>query len=372
MVALTAGRPDGLIYVHSLESYKGEAVGAAYFSGHRSTVTFISHDSKRMDHSQNIICSCDQDGVALLWVLAKKLSFLSKSYSVCRHPVRLFRAHPSAFTCCDLSLELGIVVVGSRNLVSVFSIEYNMKLRDIDITKDICNTPQIDTPQLSSSCYIKHIALSNYGSVTLFVEKEISHQEDGVVQTTHILASYSVNGNLAVLVEVPAAVTCLYCPKKESVLFAGCSDGAILFLLQGSLEIIHNIKPSENCKICKPNVPGTPEGAEAPLTEAYPRAGVDSAITCIRSGPSPEYPALVVASNTAGDVFLIPLPDYIRWDKIESSKNIISNIVQTPISALRGTLQHAQSITGQAAGSISKKISGGGAAVGGAISRVSK
>lgn len=359
--------------MQSLDNHTGDTSGTAYFSGHKVAVTDISHDQKLLDHNQSIVCSCDHDGITMLWAVTKRVSFLSKSYTVTRHPIRLYRAFPSAFTCCDLSLELGIVVVGSRNLVSIFSIEYNMKLRDIDVNADICSSQGYLTNGVIVKCYIKRIALSNYGSITLFLEKEILHNEMESVKITHILASYSVNGHLTVLLELACSVTCLDCPKREHLLLAGCSDGSVLFLLQGSLEIVHNIKPVDNCKIYnpKPSTANFPEDGQPSLTENYIPIDLNSPITCIKSGPSPDYPALVAACNAAGDMFLIPLPDYVRWDRVESSKNIIANIVQTPISVIRGTIQQAQNITEHAAGSISRRILDGRAAVGGAINRVS-
>lgn len=65
-----------------------------------------------------------------------------------------------------------------------------------------------------------------------------------------------------------------------------------------------------------------------------------SPIVTITLGPDPLHPSLLVITDQLGDLYLQPLPDFIRWER-QRSPSALSQLVTGQIQAVKGTLQQA-------------------------------
>ena len=85
---------------------------------------------------------------------------------------------------------------------------------------------------------------------------------------------------------------------------------------------------ANNSKSSSPN--GSSSGADGNL---------NNAILCVRAGPSPETPSVLCISAASGALYIRPLPDFVRWERTRIP-SALSQLVNAPIQAVRGTIQH--------------------------------
>ena len=74
-----------------------------------------------------------------------------------------------------------------------------------------------------------------------------------------------------------------------------------------------------------------------------------NAIICVRLGPNPEAPALIIVSSANGALYLRPLPDFVKWERTRVP-SALTALVSAPMAAVRGTIMQAQTIAAEAAG----------------------
>lgn len=392
-IVLSAGRSDGLVYINRLDHDSGVPVEQAYFNAHLSTVTCMASDHWALETQVITIASCDSSGVLLLWTIKRTLSsHHGKRYLISRRPHRVFRGLASPSASCDVSLVLGIAILASCNVISIFSIDLDSKLLDINVSNSIHSSMgDSQSSDVIISCNLRRIAMSDSGTIIAYIEKFASGQsaEGSYDAITHIVAAYSIAGRVTSLVELPCAVTFISCPNRGEITTCGLADGTLLFMRSSNLEIVYNARPSETCGFCtvlhqsEPGIPPSVSvvpfsssdlealdsngsrrtgGRESP--EASPE---DKAILCVRVGPRLDRPAVVVASDASGLVYMIPLPDYVKWDRDHKMTLDVGEIVTKPVTSIINTWKSAQDLTLDAGASIVN----GAAAIGDLFSKVS-
>jgi hypothetical protein len=415
-LVLTAGRTDGVISIRELDPQSGAQLSGGDFKAHRFAVTYLSSDSIPGAHF-SMIASCDIAGQVLVWMVSQSQASNSAAmrYVASRRPQRIFRCFPGEFNCCDISLQMGVVVVGSGGGISVFSIERNERFRYIDVAADLLyllgkrleaqkngievnsllDADDYPTAKITgevhnnsyargsrlwsdySKCVIKCICTSDLGGIIVYAEISSQESPKSAYATptksgnsepsdlSRILVSYSISGTRTGFHELSSSVSCLSCPNRSAIVIAGTDDGSILFLQGSTLELLHCVRPHENCVRLTSSGEIIASGGRAYAPDSAARGiGANqvpvSAIVRIRVGPNADRPILAVASNANGQLFLIPFPDYIKYEKAHSTSTL-SQIVNAPIQAVKGTLQQAQNLTilaGDAAGSLAQNAKG--------------
>jgi hypothetical protein len=332
---------------------------------------------------------------------------------------------------------MGIVAVGSRSFIGLFSIERNEKIRMIDVdpnadalyankgghlsTNDVkqfahSGSDQGVTPDMHSvyngsknivsdrlsECNpdapvatIKSISLSDFGQVVVYVEVVSPATALVALPSKHIILSYSLGGSMTGLFQVNSRVTCLNCHARGNVLSIGSEDGAVYFLDVSVLRVLYETRPHECCvrlsssgEVLVPrsnDIGGIAAGGSAAsaaggggaggrgasgphpthrlhgtTTEGIGSALPASAIVKIRIGPKHDRPILAVISNATGHMFLIPFPDFIKYERAHPN-SALAALVSAPIQAVRGTIAQAQNLSilaGDAAGTLAQSAKG--------------
>ena len=131
-LALSGGRVDGSIAVREVDPRTGFILSAADFHAHHHRVICISADSIAFART-DVIASCDAYGQTFVWTVSRLKSQSQASgiscYVISRRPQRLFRCSPSQHMRCEISWQLGLVVVVSWGVVHTFSVERDERLR---------------------------------------------------------------------------------------------------------------------------------------------------------------------------------------------------------------------------------------------------
>lgn len=354
-----------------------------------------------------------------------------------RRPQRTFRIAPSEYNCCDISWQMGIVAVGSKSYIGLFSIERNEKIRMIDIdpnvdalqavklgkhlsttdikhfahsgsdqavtsdvhsvfngSKNLVTDRLSDATSTSASATtagapvatIKAICLSDFGQVIVYVD--IAMPSDAVVATKHVIMSYALSGSMTGVFQVDSRVTCLNCHARGNIVSIGTEDGGVYFLDVSVLQVLYQTRPHECCvrlsssgEVLVPRsadpTGSTSNGSNSSSgnstrgpqpthrlhgtnTEGIGSALPASAIIKIRIGPKHDRPILAVISNATGHMFLIPFPDFIKYERAHPN-SALAALVSAPIQAVRGTLAQAQNLSilaGDAAGTLAQSAKG--------------
>ena len=131
-LALSGGRVDGSIAVREVDPRTGFILSAADFHAHHHRVICIAADSIAFART-DVIASCDAYGQTFVWTVSRLKSQSQASgiscYVISRRPQRLFRCQPSQHMRCEISWQLGLVVVVSLGVVHTFSVERDERLR---------------------------------------------------------------------------------------------------------------------------------------------------------------------------------------------------------------------------------------------------
>jgi hypothetical protein len=361
----------------------------AYFNAHICTVTCMASDHWALETHITTIASCDCSGVLMLWTIKRTLStYQGKRYLISRRPHRVFRGLTSPSASCDVSLVLGIAILASCNIISIFSIDLDVKLLDIHVLNSINLSRGDSESRGATACNLRKVAMSDSGTIVAYIEKFAS-SGDAYDSITHIVAAYSIAGRVTSLIELPYAVTHMSCPNRGEITMCGLADGTLLFMRSSNLEIVYNSRPREECGVVTvlsqsgPGVPPTVSAfAHKPVdieTSSSNRSSSKSsgsgsvesdiegkAILSVRVGPRLDRPALVVASDASGLVYMIPLPDYVKWDRDHKLTLDMGEIVTKPVTSIINTWKSAQDFTLDASASIVN----GAAAIGGFFSKV--
>jgi hypothetical protein len=388
-IVLTSGRSDGVVYINRLDHDSGVPVEQAYFNAHISAVTCMASDHWALETHVTTIASCDSSGVLMLWTIKRTLStYQGKRYLISRRPHRVFRGLASPSASCDISLVLGIAILATCNIISIFSIDLDIKLLDIHVLNSI-NSSRGDFESCGACvCNLRRVAMSDSGTIVAYIEKFASSDES-YDSITHIIAAYSIAGRVTSLIELPFAVTHMSCPNRGEITMCGLADGTLLFMRSSNLEIVYNSRPREECgfiTVLSQNGPGLP-----PTVSAFAQKPMDleasssnlsasksnstgttesdiegKAILSVRVGPRLDRPALVVASDASGLVYMIPLPDYVKWDRDHKLTLDMGDIVTKPVTSIINTWKSAHDLTLDAGASIVN----GAATIGGLFSKV--
>lgn len=412
-LVLMAGRSDGMICVRELDINSGEQLTGGDFRGHRFQVTHLASDSI-INGNSSLVASCDIAGQILVWTVSVSSHQGFNRHIVSRRPQRVFRCFPG-INCCDISWQMGVVLVGSKHCISIFSIERNERFRLIDVRVDalssfFINEPSTSIPKnlnsilsgLSSKfspsdmnstngvsnanrfnenrlwgydfgCNIFNIVCSDYGSIVCYAEFDTSKMpEISLSKKILVVMAYSMNGSCTGYLLLQSRLTCLDCPGRGSIISIGTDDGTVIFANSLSLDVLHRFKPNENC--VRLNSAGEvltnrPDSRHSNKREFNGQSHGDgdlstsispSAIVIIKVGPKLDRPIFAAISNLSGQIYLMPFLDFIKFEKMNAT-TAFAQIVNAPIQAVKGTIQSAQNFTmlaGDAAGSLAHNARG--------------
>ena len=174
----------------------------------------------------------------------------------------------------------------------------------------------------------------------------------------HFLLSYALSGTRTGRVLLPSPVTFMEAPSRSmSVITVGLEDGTVNIHKSGNLELIYSFKPHLNCApltaSCFPanSTSNASQFISSTSSSAFQSVvtGKDvTAIVCVKFGPTPETPAIICVSSASGAVFIRPLPDFVKWEKVRMP-SALAQLVGAPMQAVRGGLMQAHNIASEAA-----------------------
>eukprot|EP01038_Epipyxis_sp_PR26KG_P005336 gene5336-7405_t len=310
-LAISIGHYDGRIMVREVDTRTGIIKAVGDFRAHRNRVVAFALDTIPFGNT-DVVCSVDEAGQILVWTISKvrgnQHTNMAYNYVISRRPQRLFRCEAKADICCDISWQMGIVLVASNKHVNIFSIERDELLRSFiyDVTVPL-ELPIIDKPQIiiaegndilpldasveSSKypeyCYTRpsnyifgsesfspldsnamigmndnnrgsiksisrRVSLSDSGYVVLYVETfqyldTLLEYEDTLTHN-HILLVYTLSGNRTGFINFSnTPVTCLTVPDRDEVIITGQSDGTVSFYRIFDLQPLHSFRPHSYC-----------------------------------------------------------------------------------------------------------------------------
>jgi len=251
---------------------------------------------------------------------------------------------------------MGVVAVASGSALHVFSVERDEVIHALDISLTPAELKAHPTPQeaqassgakstadllsfssdmmaagapaVTATTHVSHIAVSDNGSIVLHISYHNGH---AMPSRRHFLAVHALSGTRVNLIPCVSEVTFLDCPAHGDVAISGHADGSVYFYEAISLQVLY--------AFCQPWF-SLPQNGSIGL-EALDGS---SAVLCVRVGPDARRPAMLTVSTLGGELFVKSLPDYIRWEKI-NSPSALSQVVNAPIKAVRTALQNASTLT---------------------------
>lgn len=353
---LSYGRVDGGIAVREIAARQTQVISGGDFRCHNSPVTCVATD-EIIGSSTDVFASCDERGKVLVWTVSRvannKSGGVATRNIISRRPQRAFTCLPCPQACCDVSWQMGIVVCAAMGVVSVFSIERNERLHVLDVHRDIVESSDSGVGRsyrlwrIQDAVKIRKLLLCDDGLMIMHVEvaenaqsdgdllglNQFSPQIPGTTLTRHYLAVYTLHGTRVGMIQLQSPNTFLSCPARKSVVISGHRDGSVMFLCSYTLQLLYEFRPHAKCLTCV--VAG---GGRGSVVVPEPEL---AAVLSVRVGPDLNNPTMVCVSTSSGSLYVRALPDFIRWDKTRM-QSTLSQIVNAPIQAVRGTLQQAQ------------------------------
>ena len=396
-IIFSTGHKDGRVCVREIDIKTGFIKSTGDFRAHRKRVISLSTDSIPSGNT-DVIASCDESGQIMVWTVSKiRNQNGTSSLVISRRPQRLFRCEFKYGLYCDLSWQMGIVVVASDLKINLFSIERDEMLRsffiEYPINRDIKNTyPCTGSPNMifgenksiyqnqnieSSKIFMRRIVLSDNGNIIVHIEIAKTMESlldlDGQFKNQHVLISYSLSGTVTGVQDtINSAITYLDCPDRGSVVVTGHDDGTVFLYDACNLLVIYKFKPHLCCiyqplslsplKVSKEfdttsnsqridsnrnsskNIKSSiaNQSSQSSTTQSSP-------IISISFGPNRSAPAVICIATESGNIFFRALPDFIRWEK-NRTPSTLAQLASVPMKAVKGTIQQAQNWTAETAG----------------------
>ena len=399
----SAGHSDGSVCIRHVDTKTGAVLGAADFVAHRHRAVALATDTITGSESV-VVVSADGRGQVLVWTVFQNQQSHGNvnqqnnnsqhTFGVCRRPQRLFRCLPAKDCCVDISWNMNIVCAASNSTVAIYSIERDELVRTIDLTglftgeedcreapkspfafvaqpgnenvllcsgvastKTKVNSKAPPVAVVYAECHVRRIALSNEGNVIAHVDA-VAHNSDGSngrMAPTSLVVSMSLSGALTGLHSSDSDITFMSCPAKGDIVVVGTLSGEVLLMSTSNLQTRYSFTPHLGCRVLSSpshvhaHAPGQHNNSAAfpsasdKLAPSESTTLAPAAILCVQLGPDPTHPAIVVVSDSNGDIFLRPLPDFIRWER-NRSPSALAQFVSVPMQAVRGTIQQAQNL----------------------------
>jgi hypothetical protein len=355
-----------------------------------------------------VVCSCDVGGKVLVWTVSRVTSHASshapssssgrgagpggsggggggggKKCIISRRPQRQFLCPETPHMGCDLSWSLGLVAASHDARVSIFSIERNERFVSFEVlAEDLC-AHACDPP--SSAMLEWSTADSHTDPEPEVIIRRISLCDDGFVVLAltlgrrHVLATYTIRGLCvqsscrgggggggggmssekeqqqgegeeegAAVVSVASPVTFLSVPGRGNVGISGHQDGLVVFFDVHNLQLLHQFRPHDHSLTCifshSSSSSSAGGGGGADRSGVVAPSPEQSAVLCARLGPDSALPAVLVVTTASGGFYVCALPDFAKWDR-SRSQSALSQLVQAPLAAVRGSLQQAQHLS---------------------------
>lgn len=174
---------------------------------------------------------------------------------------------------------------------------------------------------------ILHVTLCNDGIIILHVK---FRKDDNTVGDA--LVSISLSGYLTGRVVLPGKLSYIDCASRGDVVLTGFEDGRVSLFTSQELRPLYSFLPWQDA---------------ACVYATYPTAislvPTGATVLCVRVGPNEAAPAVLCVSTTMGELYVKPLPDFIRWER-GRTPSALAQIVNAPLQAVRGTIQQATSL----------------------------
>ena len=189
----------------------------------------------------------------------------------------------------------------------------------------------IDLPTTIMDDSTTHEPDNNTDTKTTTHNTNTANNTNTKLSSVHMLLSLSLSGYQTGRVVLSSPITYLNCVGRGDITLAGFEDGKVALYNSHDLKLLYEFYPYEDAQC----ISATYQTAmNSPL--------LPSAIICVKVGPHELHPAVICASTSMGELYFKPLPDFIRWEKTRLP-SALSQIVNAPLQAVRGTLQQATS-----------------------------
>ena len=374
------GYPDGSVAVRGIDLKTGYLKSSGDFNGHRTKVISFASDSI-LDVDTDVVASIDNEGHLLVWTISSinaSGNKLDRRSIISRRPQRSFRlpvGHRGM--SCDIVWQMGIVVAASNSMIYVFSVERDELLKALDMSineeemslakqqhtaasttqqveksddsiGDLLSFSSDDVASLSSEVLstaaesatskgvtsVRKVSVCNDGVILLHLEYKLPNEP-----VEHYLAAQSLGGSRIKLLYCELPVTFLDCPTHGNIAISGHTDGCVYVYDSQSLQVLYGM--------CAPLFCFSQDAQTRQMGHEGQNCD-GTAVVCVKVGPNPRYPAMLTVSTADGALYVKPLPDYMKWERIVSP-SALSQVVNAPIKAVRSALQNASTLSSSVA-----------------------
>lgn len=374
---VTGGHANGSVTVRGLDKETGFLKNSGDYNGHKSRVVHLATDSIA-DADTDVVASVDDTGHLMVWTisgLSAPGTRIDKRNIISRRPQRMFRFPlcPTSMPCCDVVWQMGVVAVASGSALHVFSVERDEIIHALDIsltsaelkahpfasqadqastgtdlTADLLSFSSdmmaASGSTLNAATHVKHLALSDNGSMVMHLVYNDGH---AMSTSKHFLAVHALSGTRLKLIPCMSDVTFLDIPAHGDVAISGHADGCVYLYEATSLQVLY---------ACCPPLFSIPQNGsiDSEIVDG------NSTVLSAKVGPDARFPAMLTVATQGGELYVKSLPDFIRWEKI-NSPSALSQVVNAPIKAVRTALQNASTLSstiGENAGVLAHNVKG--------------
>lgn len=407
---ISAGHVDGRVAIREVDCRNGFVRAAADFTAHKKRVVAVASDAI-LSGSTDVMATCDEAGIIMVWTILRSKNVQlpgGVGYVVSRRPQRMFRCDPQTDMYCEISWQMGVVVVLSGAKVSVFSIErdelltsFYLHLEDgegavspavksatttatgpaenmFGVPRRGCNL-NADSKGDKSTTITRRMALSDYGVVIAHIERFSTVLsllgDNSELCREHLVIATTLSGQRTGLLHCNSPVTFISCADRNEYLLLGHEDGTVQICCALSLNLMHTFQPHLNAAACplhsvskdsstKDSNRRRSELAASAVSAAYDTSSgglntptgipqnvpVDaSAVINVSIGPNRAMPAVICVITESGRIYVKALPDFVKWERTRTP-SALQQLASVPLQAVKGTLMQAQNWTTETAG----------------------
>mmetsp|Transcript_32207 Transcript_32207/g.44173 ORF Transcript_32207/g.44173 Transcript_32207/m.44173 type:complete len:1891 (+) Transcript_32207:3429-9101(+) len=184
---ITFGHIDGRVCVRELDPKTGFVRSCGEYRAHKKRVVALSTDC--IPHGNtDVVVSCDEGGRVMIWTVSKIRSTgnVVHSYVISRRPQRLFRCECSPRmgagsvefnVCCDISWQMGVIVVASGAVVSLMSIERDEMIRSFSVRSEVIKSESQPSQRITCTGFVESLAENRNNETLDPFDNRVSEKE---------------------------------------------------------------------------------------------------------------------------------------------------------------------------------------------------